>query len=89
MTFQIIKDPQAILPYGFDWSEWLGVDTIATSNWSADTGITIDSDANTTTVTSVTLSGGSARHTYKIVNHIVTAAGLEDDRTITVDVKQR
>ena len=87
--FRVDKDPQAILDYGFDWSEWLGSDTISSSSWTADTGINIDSDTNTSTITSVWLSSGLPGHNYRVVNHVITAAGREDDRTILVSVEQR
>lgn len=83
------KDPQAILDYSVDWSDWLGADTIATSTWSGDTGITIDSNTNSTTVATVWLSGGAAGRSYKLINKIVTAGGRTDERTIKVAVKNK
>ena len=41
-----LKDPDAVLDYKIDWSAWLGDDTISQSAWSAEDGITIDSDEN-------------------------------------------
>lgn len=83
------KDVDAVLDYTVDWSAWLDGDTISTSTWEADDGITIDSDTNTATTATVWLSGGTLGATYRITNHIVTAAGREDDRTITVKAYQR
>ena len=31
-----VKDPDATLDYSFDWSPWLGTDTISTSQWFID-----------------------------------------------------
>jgi hypothetical protein len=84
-----IKDPDAVLDYTIDWSDWLGADTISTSAWTVPTGITEDSDSNTTTTTTVWLSGGTAGTRYSVVNSIVTAAGREEDRTIYVTIQQR
>lgn len=85
-----IKDPDAILDYPIDWSAWLEDDTIATSEWVAhDDGITIDNDTNTATVTVVWLSGGTVGERYRLTNHIVTAAGREDDRTISVRIRDK
>lgn len=84
-----IKDPDAVLDYTIDWSDWLGTDTISTSTWTLDTGITEDSSANTTTTTTIVVSGGSVKTSYKAVNHIVTAAGLEDDRTIIIKIEEK
>lgn len=91
---QYIKDPDGVLDYGIDWSSWLGDDTIASSDWMVPTGITeVDDDdhptTNTTTTTTIWLSGGTSGVTYRIVNHIVTAAGREDDRSIYIRVADK
>lgn len=52
------KDPQAVLDYNVDWSTWLGTDTIASSVWTVEAGLTKDSDSKTTTIATVMLSGG-------------------------------
>lgn len=83
------KDPDAVLDYSFDWSAWLVSDTISTSTWTAGTGITIDSNSSTTTVTTVWLSGGTASVAYTVTNRIVTAASRTDDRSLTINVEQR
>ena len=84
------KDPDAVLDYEVDWSEWLGgSDTIATSTWSAPEGITIVTDSNTTTTATVWLSGGTARQSYNVTNHITTDGGRTDERTITIKVVER
>lgn len=88
MTY--VKDPSAILDYSINWSSWLVAgDTIVTSTWTAETGITIDDDSNTTTATTVWLSGGTAGESYDVTNHIVTDDGREDDRTITILVREQ
>ena len=84
------KDPDAVLDYGFDWSDWLASgETISTSAWVVDTGITADSDSNTTTITTVWLSGGTAGKVYRITNSITTSAGREDDRSLLIKVQER
>ena len=100
----VVKDPDAVLSYGWDWSNfgandgassdpgWLQGDTINTSTWTIsgpDSTLIQGSDTNSTTETSVTLSGGTVNTENRVVNHITTAAGLEDDRTILVKVAQR
>ena len=80
------KDPQAVLDYKIDWTLWLGSDTISESVWTVPSGITKDSDTNDTATTTIWVSGGNAGISYDLVNHIVTAAGREDDRTITIKV---
>jgi len=89
MTFRALKDPDATLDYQVDWSEWLGSDTIASSTWVVDSGITLDIDTNTTTTATAWLSGGTAGETYTATNRIVTADGRTDDRTITIQIAQK
>ena len=79
------KDSAAVLDYSVNWSAWLNGDTISESTWLAP-GLTIDSESETTTATTVWLSGGSAGTTYKITNNIVTDGGRTDERSLTIDV---
>ena len=86
------KDPQAVLDYGFDWSGsgWLAVgETISTSNWTVEAGITKDSDTNDTTTTTIWLSGGTAGEDYTVTNTITTSASRTDERSIIVAVRER
>ena len=79
------------MDYAIEWGEWLGVDTISESTWEAGDGITIASDpapSSTGTRTTVWLSGGTVGESYDVTNHIVTAAGREDDRTIRIYVRE-
>lgn len=80
------KSVPGVLDYEIDYTSWLDGDTISTSAWTADTGITVDSDANTTTSTTVVLSGGTAGYTYRLINQITTAGGLTDRRSFRVRV---
>lgn len=89
MTFDAMKDPGAVLDYVIDWETWLDGDTIYTSTWTATTGITVDSESETDSTTTVWLSGGTAGTTYYVTNHIATVGGREDDRTIAVYVANR
>lgn len=88
---QIVKDPQARKDYQFDWSAWLDEagDTISASTWTPTSGITVDSSSRTDTHTTVWLSGGTAGQSYEVVNHITTAGGREDDRTLLVRVRNQ
>ena len=84
------KDPDAVLDYTWDWSDWLpSGDTIASYTFTVPAGITKDSDSNTTTAVTAWMSGGTAGLSYDVVCHIVTTAGREDDRTITFFVGER
>ncbi len=86
---QYIKDPDAVLDYGFDWSRWLNGDEIDTSEWILDEGITKDSDENSATRTTIWLSKGTAGESYTITNRITTKAGRIDDRSFTLLLKER
>ena len=84
------KDPEAVLDYEFDWSDWLpSGDTIAGALVTADTGITIDSQAETTTAVTVWLSGGVANTSYGVTCHITTTESRQDDRTITIHAVEK
>ena len=89
MTQQFTKDPNATLDYQINWSLWLGTDTIVTSTWVVPTGITRVSDSNGTTTTTIWLSGGTVSHDYELTNRIVTAAGRTEDRTITIQLREK
>lgn len=80
------KDPDDVVDYSIDWSEWLDGDTIIASSWIVEAGITPDSEAFTTTITTVWLSGGTTGEVYECTNRITTAAGRQRDQTISVRV---
>jgi hypothetical protein len=96
-----IKDPDAVLDYKFDWkaltngtgtSDWLAAaETISTKTITPSNGITVDSSALSDTNTSVTvwLSGGSAGSNYTVACKIVTSAGRTDERTMTIQCRNR
>lgn len=84
------KDPDAVLDYGLDWSDWLAnSETITGSTWTPSAGITVESNSSTGSATTVWLSGGVAGLPYTVVNHITTNQGRQDDRTITIRVRER
>lgn len=87
-----IKDPDAVLDYKFDWSDWLAVgETISTASVTVTSGITKDSDSITDTNTSVTvwLSGGTESMLYKATCRITTSDSRTDDRTISIICTER
>jgi len=88
-TFSITKDPQAVLDYQLNWSNWLTGDTIAASTITPAAGLTLDSEANTTTTQTAWLSGGAAGVTYDVVFEITTDGGRTDQRTLAVIVMER
>lgn len=93
MSQSFLKDPDSILDYKWDWSDWLeAAETISTQTCVADSNdLSVDSSSITDSSKSVTawLSGGVAGMRYTVTNHIVTSAAREDDRSITVSVEER
>ena len=90
MTFDAIKDPDAVLDYEWDWSAWLAEgETISSVVWVVPAGITKDSDTNTTNTATIWLSGGTLDASYKITCRITTNQGRTDDRTRTIIVQDR
>ena len=84
------KDPDAILDYQFDWSAWLASgETISSYVVTVDSDLTKDSDSNTTTAVTVWLSGGTVGNIYNVACKIVTSANRTDERTMSVEVKER
>ena len=84
-------DPDARLDYLFDWAQWLSTDedTITEATVTGPDGITVEPATFTDTGVSAWVSGGSAGESYDLTCHIVTAAGREDDRSITLVCKER
>lgn len=79
--------------FAIDWTTALSnayngaADTIATSVWQADSGITVVSNSNTTTRAIVRLSGGTAGTTYTLENTItLTDSGYTRIESIRVRV---
>ena len=91
--WEIRKDPDAVLPYVFDWTDWLGADTldsaqiiIADSATLALVGgyVIVDN-----TKVQITLTGGAARDRAKITCRILTTGGDIDDRSFYVRIAER
>lgn len=88
-----VKDPQSIEPFGFDYTPWLAEldgDVIVVSTWDVPVGL---NEVTTSIIdgvkTSVTLSGGTAKLDYFLTNHITTATGVEDERSLLIKVRNK
>lgn len=89
-TTRMVKDPDAVLDYQIDWSAWLATgETISSSDWVVQTGITENSASNTTTTATIWLSGGEAGVTYRVTNRIVTTANRTNDRSLYITVREQ
>ena len=91
---QFIKDPDAVLDWRFNWSQWLEDAETITSH---EILVEDDSEAPVSVVSSdhvegavvVFLSGGTARNTAEVTCRISTDQNRTDDRTIRIRVRER
>lgn len=83
------KDPDAKLDYKIDWSPWLEGDTITTSEWNIPTALTASGQSNTGTDATIFLQGGKKGETYTVTNRITTSGGRIDDRSFTLEIKDK
>lgn len=83
------KDPDARLDYTVNWTDWLGTDYIVSAATSVQTGLTLYTQAFTSTVHTIWLTGGSAGQEYNVTSRIYTNAGRIDDRTFKIKVSER
>ncbi len=84
------KDPTEVKDYDINWLPELGpADTVASSVWTiiAGTGLTINSNIFTTTLTKVWLSGGTLGQTYLLSNTITSAGGRTETETATLRIR--
>jgi len=86
-----LKDPDAILDYAIDWSDWLATsETISSRTVSVESGLIESStDTESSGVVTMWLSGGTVGTTYSVACKIVTNAGRTDERTINIKVVER
>lgn len=81
----LVKAPGDLLDFLWDWTDFLGDDTIASVTWTA-TGLTNTLASNTTTTATVWLGGGTAAQGYPVTCQITTAAGRTAQYTEVVHV---
>ncbi len=66
------------LIYTIDWSQWLNTgDSLATSLMVVPTGLTLVSQANTTTTSTAKISGGTIGTAYTVTCTITTTVSAE------------
>lgn len=84
-----LKDPDAEVPFKWDWTSWLeSGDSIASHSIIVD-GVTLVSSAEASGVVTATLSGGTAGETATATCRVTSANGYVDDRTITLKIMER
>ena len=90
----LLKDPVAVLDYGIDWGrQYLDGDLLAESNWTVEPadqdGVTVLAASFDERSSRVKLGGGVAGRVYRVRNHVVTAIGRADSRSLVLRVEGR
>lgn len=85
----VLADPDSVLNWSHDWAtDWLAEgDTIASRQWSIMplNGTSPETPTLTNdTADIVFVSGLQAGKVYHLTEHVVTTAGVEDERTIVL-----
>lgn len=87
---EYVKDPSAVLDYSYDWSLWLQEsEVISSASWTVPPGINKQSEDNSTTLSTVWLSGGTAGTDYTVTCQVTTNQGRTDQRSITIRCRER
>lgn len=87
----IFHDPDAVLPYQFDWATWLEREstTISSVAWTVPVGLTNVSNSSTTTMATINISGGAVGNDYQVGCRITTVSGITDERSIILRCVER
>lgn len=93
----IDKDPEAVLTYTFDWSQWLvNSDIISNVVYTLHVRandpqplVKLDDGIINNSSTYIKLSGGQVDRTYVVSCTVTTADGLIDRRNFRVMIKNR
>ena len=90
----LLKDPEAVLDYAVDWgADYLSGDVLTASSWTVspqeEGGVTVLSSQSDLLIASVQVSGGLVGNIYRLTNHVITANGRQDGRSIMLRVEKR
>ena len=88
----IPKDPDAVLDYSFDWTDWMdGVTDTIDSVVITASGVAVDSIVPSGDVVTVWVSGGTPGEVATVTCSVTTNStpARKDDRTIYLIVKER
>lgn len=89
MVYVEPKSAGEVQDYAVDWSNELAQsETISSVTWTVPAGITKDSDSESSGITTIDLSGGTAGEEYEILCSIVTSDSRTYEKTIIVPVTQ-
>ncbi len=79
-----IKDPDDITYHSWDWTTFLDGETISASVFTAQTGLTKDSESTAGAISTVWLSGGTQGESYKVSNQITTSSGRKKTQSFNM-----
>jgi hypothetical protein len=90
----LLKDPEALLDYSVDWgADYLAGDVLTESSWQVSpaeaAGVSIVSSRFDLLQSTVEVGGGLPGRIYRLTNHVITAEGREDSRSIMLRVEKR
>ena len=90
----LLKDPEATLDYSVDWgADYLSEDALVESAWTVvpdePGGVSVVSGRFDLLTATAQVEGGIAGRMYRLTNHVVTAEGREDSRSIMLRVEIR
>lgn len=80
------KDPDEVISFGVDWSEYLGAETVTSSNWTVPSGVTKVGQTLVGKQANVTISGGTLGTVNRITNRVTTSAGETVDQSIDIEI---
>lgn len=84
------KDPDSTTLYGLDYELWLQEgEQVSLSVWFVHPDLTIVDSDNDTASTSILISGGKRKRTYRITNRITTTSGRIEDRSFKIVVRDK
>jgi hypothetical protein len=88
-----LKDPQARIDHGIDWSAYLGGQSVSASAWFVAPdeagGVTVEASSFEPLRTSVRLSGGAVGRIYRVTNRVTLSDGQVDERSGLFRVEER
>lgn len=83
----LVKGESSTLDLGINWSDWLGTDTIISSEWINDPELIIFNTEEDEKTTSCYISGGVNGQSYRLFNKITTENGLIESRFVTISIR--
>jgi len=85
------KDPAEKLDYRINWEQVLepDADSVSSSAWTVEAGITVETTSNDTASATVWLSGGTDGTTYTATNRITTSGGRIHEQPIVITVSEK